>query len=199
MKLRHLIALLIALAAAVAAAPAPAPAAECAPAAAAQLDAGEEDPVYPEPEDGEELPAGPTEEDPAFPEPDDEVVPPRPSYRDFCAAPDFEAGFLRRAWRFTGQVQGFDRGVLTLGMDSVPVPRRYSDDAAEITGLDAAVLVDRRTRIQDRRGRRVRRGRLARARAAAVTGRLLPPDEWSADPDGLLVPTVRATRIRIAR
>ncbi|HWH43839.1 MAG TPA: hypothetical protein VNT32_03840 [Thermoleophilaceae bacterium] len=36
-------------------------------------------------------------------------------------------------------------------------------------------------------------------RAATVTGKLLAPEEWSADADGLLVPTVRARRTRIVR
>lgn len=132
-------------------------------------------------------------------------------YRDFCETPEFEAGFLRRAWRFGGEATGFGDGVLTLTVGSAPrVPARFREQAGRLVGLEMAVLVGRRTDVVSaRRARRSSRGgrrgsarrvsqrSLRRAGRVAVQGKLLPPSRWRQDANGQRVPTVRATKITL--
>lgn len=135
----------------------------------------------------------------------------RREYRDFCETPAFEAGFLRRAWRFGGEATGFGDGVLTIRVGSAPrVPARFREQAGRLVGLEAAVLVGRRTDVVSaRRARRSSRGgrrgsarrvsqrSLRRAGRVQVQGKLLPPSRWRQDANGQRIPTVRATKITL--
>lgn len=189
---------------------------------------GEDDPEACEPagEDAEDESAGDDEGDgSAGDEPDeDEVGEPRaeaetalpaPGFRDFCEAPVFDRGFLRRKWRVGGDATGFSDGVLGVTVTSIPrVPARFRQQAARLEGLQLAVVISRRTKLSrsrtrtrtraargaGRRGsRRVSPGTLERARRVKVEGKLLPPSRWRRDADGLRVPTVRASRVTVVR
>lgn len=191
--------------------------------------AGAPNPCGPAPEPGGNAPAGEPGEDPpgeagdagddAADEGDEPDLPQEPvlpfesgrEYRDFCETPEFEAGFLRRAWRFGGEATSFGDGVLTLTVGSAPrVPARFREQAGRLVGLEVAVLVGRRTdvvsarraRRSSRRGRRggarrVSQRSLRRAGRVQVQGKLLPPSRWRQDSNGQRVPTVRATKITL--
>ena len=133
-------------------------------------------------------------------------------YRDFCEAPEFDQGFLRRTWRFGGEASGFGDGVLTTVIGTAPrVPARFREQAERLVGLEVAVVVGRRTdlvaarrargaRRGARRGssRRVSRRTLRRAGRVQIQGKLLPPSRWRQDANGQRIPTIRASRITLS-
>ena len=145
------------------------------------------------------------------PQAEAETALPAPGFRDFCEAPVFDRGFLRRNWRVGGDATGFSDGVLGMTVTSIPrVPARFREQAGRLEGLQLAVVVSRRTQLSrtrtrtargaGRRGsRRVSPGTLERARRVKVEGKLLPPSRWRRDADGLRVPTVRASRVTVVR
>ena len=167
-------------------------------------DAGEEPEVDEEPGDDE---AG--DDEVGDPQAEAETALPAPGFRDFCEAPVFDRGFLRRKWRVGGDATGFAEGVLSVTVTSIPrVPARFREQAGRLEGLQLAVVVNRRTKLSRtrtargarRRGsRRVSPGTLERARRVKVEGKLLPPSRWRRDADGLRVPTVRASRVTVVR
>lgn len=130
-----------------------------------------------------------------------------PEYRDFCEPPAFDPGFLRRAWRFNGDAAGFSGGVLKLTISGIPgVPAAFREQADALVGLEVAVVVGSRTRLEParaargsrrKRARRVTGRTLQRAGRVRVAGKLLAPERWRTDADGRRVPTVRATRIAL--
>lgn len=143
------------------------------------------------------------------PQAEAETALPAPGFRDFCEAPVFDRGFLRRRWRVGGHVTGFGDGVLGVTVTSIPrVPARFREQAGRLEGLQLAVVISRRTKLSrtrtargaGRRGsRRVSPETLERARRVKVEGKLLPPSRWRRDADGLRVPTVRASRVTVVR
>lgn len=143
------------------------------------------------------------------PQAEAETALPAPGFRDFCEAPVFDRGFLRRKWRVGGDATGFSDGVLGVTVTSIPrVPARFREQAGRLEGLQLAVVVSRRTKLSRtrtargarRRGsRRVSPGTLERARRVKVEGKLLPPSRWRRDAEGLRVPTVRASRVTVVR
>lgn len=150
-------------------------------------------------EDGEQGDDATGEEDPADDLVDDELDA-GPLFRDFCEPPVFSAAFLARRWIAVGAADGYGGGELVFDVDRMPgVPRRWREEAEALDGVAAVALVGRRTAVTRRNGRRVPRRALDRARSVRVEGRLLAPEAWSEDEDGLLVPTFRARSVRIVR
>lgn len=155
-----------------------------------------------EPE-GEDDGEGDGEDELGAPIAEAETAPPAPGFRDFCEAPVFDRGLLRRTWRLGGRASGFEGGVLALTVSSPPrVPRRFREQAGRIVGLELAVLVNRHTKLS-RRARSAKRrpspATLRRARRVRVEGKLLPPSRWRRDAEGLRVPTVQARRVTVVR
>lgn len=116
--------------------------------------------------------------------------------------PAFKPGFLKRAWRFRGEANGFADDVLDVTITRIAgLPKRFRDQDDELIDEFAFVLVGARTRVIDADGDRVR----GDARAAALddanevkaVGKLLAPDRWRDDEDDEPVPTIRAKRIVI--
>ena len=93
---------------------------------------------------------------------------------------------------FKADADGFGDGIL-----SVTYTGKLFKGALE--DVDGLVLVGKLVKVFDRKGDRVRRGKLDDADSVAVKGKLLPTGQWHEDEDGNAVPTVRAKRITITR
>lgn len=154
-------------------------------------------------EDGEGETGEEDEDELGAPIAEAETAPPAPGFRDFCEAPVFDRGLLRRTWRLGGRASGFEGGALAVTVSSPPrVPRRFQAQAQRLVGLELAVVVNRRTKLSRRArstGRRPSPATLRRARRVRVEGKLLPPSRWRRDADGLRVPTVQARRVTVVR
>ena len=109
----------------------------------------------------------------------------------------------RRVWRVGGEADGYDadRKALTVVVDDIGgLPRRQAKRLqAALAQLD--VLVGPKTRVVDADGHRVTGDAIAdaldNADSVKVTGKLAPRKSWTEDEDGVLVPALRALRIKV--
>jgi hypothetical protein len=111
--------------------------------------------------------------------------------------PQFVRRFISRVWKFVGEVDYYEEGVLSMTLGKIlNLPRKWRTQDDELLDQDTTVLVSERVRVfQD--GERVGRGALDEANDARVHGKLLRPFNWHADEDGSPVPTIRAKKVYI--
>jgi len=113
------------------------------------------------------------------------------------APPAFERGFLNRVWKFVGEIDGYDEGVLSITVAKIlNLPKRFRDQDDSLVDEDARVLVAAGVRVV-KDGKRVGRAELADAENVRVHGKLLKPSKWQKDEDGERTPTIRAKKIHI--
>ncbi len=141
------------------------------------------------------------------PEPDgrescDEEVAARPAMdegegsEDGCL-PQFVRRFISRVWKFVGEVDYYEDGVLSMTLGKVlNLPRKWRTQDDELLDQDTTVLVGDRVRVFED-GERVEHGALDAANDVRVHGKLLRPRMWRTDEDGSAVPTIRAKKIYI--
>lgn len=115
--------------------------------------------------------------------------------------PTLERGFLNRVWKFEGEADGYEDGVLSMTLSKVlNLPKKMADQDDELVDQDTLVLVGSRTRVYDgTKPVRERReaAELASAENVRVQGKMLPPSKWRKDEDGEPVPTIRAKKVFI--
>jgi hypothetical protein len=115
--------------------------------------------------------------------------------------PTLERGFLNRVWKFEGEADGYEDGVLSITLSKIlNVPKKMADQDDELVDQDTLVLVGSRTRVYD--GNKPVRERkeaseLASAENVRVQGKMLPPSKWRKDEDDQPVPTIRAKKVFI--
>ena len=115
-----------------------------------------------------------------------------------CRPPDMARGFMNRVWKFNGEVDGFDDGVLSITVSKIlNLPKKFSDERAEIVDEDARVLVSSKIRVYDKDGHRTKQSDLDDAENVRVQGKMLATGKWQKDEDGQPVPTIRAKKIYI--
>lgn len=116
--------------------------------------------------------------------------------------PAFMPGFLKRAWRFRAEANGFADGMLDVTITKFSgLPKKFRDQDDELIDEFAFVLVGAKTRVIDADGERVkgddRDAALDAADEVRATGKLLAPGKWKTDEDDEPVATLRAKRIAI--
>lgn len=114
----------------------------------------------------------------------------------------FKSGFLNRVWKFQGEVDGFDDGVLSMTMEKIlNLPKRFKDQDDELIDQDTFVLVGNSVRVYDADKKRVDgddvAGALGKAEKVRVHGKMLKPDKWRKDADDTKTPTIRAKKVYI--
>src|SRR3712207_1064390 len=104
---------------------------------------------------------------------------------DALDLPALHPAFLRRSWRMSFEADGFDAEtrVLSASVKGIKgLPRKLRKVRNALRGFDAAILVGPRTRVYDKRGRRVPAAGVAEALEAAegvdVTGKVAAPKSW---------------------
>lgn len=127
-----------------------------------------------------------------------------PMQSDMLDDPGFRPGFLKRAWRFDAEANGFDAEKAALDVTITKVrglPKRFRDQDDALIDEFAYVLVGAKTKVFDARGDRLaageRAGALEDADEVRAVGKLLSPDRWIEDEDTEPVATIRAKRIVI--
>jgi hypothetical protein len=117
-------------------------------------------------------------------------------FEDGCL-PQFVRRFITRVWKFVGEVDYYEEGVLSMTLGRIlNLPRKWRTQDDELLDSDTTVLVSERVRVfQD--GARVPRAELDNANDARVHGKLLRPLKWHVDEDGEQVPTIRAKKVYI--
>jgi hypothetical protein len=117
-------------------------------------------------------------------------------FEDGCL-PHFVRSFVRRVWKFVGEVDYYEEGVLSMTLHRIlNLPRKWRTEDDELLDQDATVLVSERVRVfQD--GERVGRETLESANDVRVHGKLMRPFNWLEDEDGETVPTIRAKKVYI--
>jgi hypothetical protein len=117
-------------------------------------------------------------------------------FEDGCL-PHFVRSFVRRVWRFVGEVDYYEEGVLSITLHRIlNLPRKWRTEDDELLDQDATVLVSERVRVfQD--GERVGRETLESANDVRVHGKLMRPFNWLEDEDGETVPTIRAKKVYV--
>ena len=117
-------------------------------------------------------------------------------FEDGCL-PQFVRSFIRRVWKFVGEVDYYEEGVLSMTLHRIlNLPRKWRTEDDELLDQDATVLVSERVRVfQD--GERVGRDALEAANDVRVHGKLMRPFNWVDDEDGETVPTIRAKKVYI--
>ena len=117
-------------------------------------------------------------------------------FEDGCL-PQFVRRFISRVWKFVGEVDYYEEGVLSMTMHKIlNLPRKWRTQDDELIDEDTTVLVSERVRVfQD--GERVGRDALEAANDVRVHGKLLRPFKWHEDEDGETVPTIRAKKVYI--
>jgi len=114
-----------------------------------------------------------------------------------CEPPDMDRGFMNRVWKFVGEVDGYDDGVLSITVAKIlNLPKKYADEKEEIVDEDARVLLSGSTRIY-KDGKRVKAADLDDAENVRVQGKMLPTSKWRKDDDDQPVPTIRAKKVYI--
>jgi len=117
-------------------------------------------------------------------------------FEDGCL-PAFGRRFISRVWKFVGEVDFYDEGVLSMTLGRIlNLPRKWRTQDDELLDQDTTVLVSERVRVF-RDGERVGRDALDEANDARVHGKLLRPFKWLEDEDGEPVPTIRAKKVYI--
>src|SRR5919198_2549594 len=115
--------------------------------------------------------------------------------------PDLTRGFLNRVWKFEGEADGFEDGVLSMTLSKVlNLPKAMANQDDSLVDEDTLVLVGSQTRVYDVRKlvkERKEASELAAAESVRVQGKMLPPAKWHKDEDGDDVPTIRAKKIYI--
>ena len=108
-------------------------------------------------------------------------------FEDGCL-PAFVRRFITRVWKFVGEVDYYEEGVLSMTMHKIlNLPRKWRTQDDDLIDQDTTVLV----------GERVERGALDAANDVRVHGKLLRPFRWHEDEDGEPVPTIRAKKVYI--
>jgi hypothetical protein len=116
------------------------------------------------------------------------------------ALPSFGRGFLNRVWKFAGEADDFDKGVLSMTISKIlNLPKRYGDEKDELVDEDAIVLVAGSVRVYGTNGKRTTQGELSDAEGVRVQGKLLATSKWRDDADGQPTPTIRAKKIYITK
>ena len=117
-------------------------------------------------------------------------------FEDGCL-PAFGRRFISRVWKFVGEVDFYEDGVLSMTLGKIlNLPRKWRTQDDELLDQDTMVLVSERVRVF-KDGERVGRDALDEANDARVHGKLLRPFKWLEDEDGETVPTIRAKKIYI--
>lgn len=153
----------------------------------------DDEPVYePEPDDSESDDVRSCEDGPVARSAHDEDV----QFEDGCL-PQFVRRFITRVWKFVGEVDYYEEGVLSMTLHKIlNLPHRWRTQDDELLDQDTTVLVSERVRVfQD--GERVGRGALDEANDVRVHGKLMRPFKWLEDEDGESVPTIRAKKVYI--
>jgi hypothetical protein len=117
-------------------------------------------------------------------------------FEDGCL-PNLVRRFVSRVWKFVGEVDYYEEGVLSMTLGKIRnLPRRWRSQDDELLDQDTTVLVSQRVRVfLD--GRRVSRDELDNANDVRVHGKLLRPEKWHADEDGEPVTTIRAKKVYV--
>jgi hypothetical protein len=115
-----------------------------------------------------------------------------------CRPPSMDRGFMNRVWKFVGEVDSYDDGVLSITVGKIlNLPKKFSDERSEIVDEDARVLVGSNVRVYDKDGKRTRASALEDAENVRVQGKMLATSKWTKDEDGQPVPTIRAKKVFI--
>lgn len=115
-----------------------------------------------------------------------------------CGPPEMDRGFMNRVWKFVGEVDGYDEGVLSMTVAKIlNLPKKFSDERDEIVDEDAAVLIGRTTRIFDEDGKRMDAAGLDSAKTVRVHGKMLKTSKWRKDEDDQPIPTIRAKKVYV--
>jgi hypothetical protein len=146
----------------------------------------------PEPDDSESNDVKSCEDGPVARSAHEEDV----EVEDGCL-PHFVRSFIRRVWKFVGEVDYYEEGVLSMTLHRIlNLPRKWRTEDDEILDQDTTVLVSERVRVfQDEE--RVGRDALEAANDVRVHGKLMRPFNWLEDEDGETVPTIRAKKVYI--
>jgi hypothetical protein len=112
--------------------------------------------------------------------------------------PRLLGAFTSRVWKFTGDVDGFSDGKLSMTLGKIlNLPKRFAAQDDDLLDQDAIVLVGAGVRVIDENGKRTTAAALDDADSVRVQGKLLPPKKWQEDEDGQPVTTIRAKRVYI--
>jgi len=117
-------------------------------------------------------------------------------FEDGCL-PQLVRRFVSRVWKFVGEVDYYEEGVLSMTLGKIlNVPRKWRTQDDDLLDQDTTVLVSQRVRVfLD--GNRVSRDELDNANEVRVHGKLLRPQKWHLDEDSEPVTTIRAKKVYI--
>ena len=117
-------------------------------------------------------------------------------FEDGCL-PAFVRRFITRVWKFVGEVDYYEEGVLSMTTHKIlNLPRKWRTQDDELLDQDTTVLMSERVRVF-RDGERVEHAALDEANDVRVHGKLLRPFRWVEDEDGEAVPTIRAKKVYV--
>ena len=117
-------------------------------------------------------------------------------FEDGCL-PQFVRRFVSRVWKFVGEVDYYEEGVLSMTLGRIlNLPRKWRTQDDDLLDQDTTVLVSNRARVFED-GKRVSREALDGANDVRVHGKLLRPFRWHEDEDGEPVTTIRAKKVYI--
>lgn len=111
--------------------------------------------------------------------------------------PRFVRRFISRVWKFVGEVDYYEEGMLSMTLHRIlNLPRKWRTEDDELLDQDATVLVSERVRVF-KDGERVGRDAVEAANDVRVHGKLMRPWNWLEDEDGETVPTIRAKKVYV--
>lgn len=117
-----------------------------------------------------------------------------------CAAPEFNPGFLKKAWPINAVKTGLKGGTLSVKLVGIQAGADFAEDAELLEGVAASASVSKKTKVLAKKGGKLKKASLKQLRKAeklSIRARVLPTDSWKQDEQGYMVPVLKISRIVI--
>jgi hypothetical protein len=110
----------------------------------------------------------------------------------------FSKAFLKRSWKFAGQVADLDGDLLSFQISAQGGAfGSFEHETVMLAGAAGAALLGRQVSLRSGSGRPVSAQQIAQASRLQLTGRLIAANRWLVDIDGYRVATFTITRAQI--
>lgn len=117
-----------------------------------------------------------------------------------CAAPEFNPGFLKKAWPINVVKTGLKDSTLRVKLISIQAGADFAEDAELLEGVAATASVSKKTKVLAKKGGKLKKAsvkQLRKAEKLSIRARVLPTDSWKQDEQGYMVPVLKISRIVI--